>query len=169
KVAQLNEQVGGYQSQEDAVKRQIALIKVELAGIDALRGRDLVSSARISAVGRTAAQLDGQLGEIIAARGQTGAEIAQAQLQILQIDADLKSEVAKDLSETNSKLNEMAERELAAKDQLTKLDIRAPQDGTIYQLAVHTVGGVVNPGEPIMMIVPHNDVLVVEARIDPNE
>jgi HlyD family secretion protein len=81
----------------------------------------------------------------------------------------MRSEVAKQLSDDESKFNEMSERKVAAEDQLQKLEIRAPQDGTVYQMSIHTVGGVVGAGEPIMMIVPRNDILVVEARIEPND
>jgi len=168
KIAELEQQTTGIQAEEDAIKRQSKFTKEELAGLHRL-SKDLVPIDRMSSVERQDAQYDGQLGQLIAEAGQAGAEIAQAQLQILQVDEDMRTDVAKQLSEDESKLNEMAEHKIAAEDQLEKLDIRAPQDGTVYQLAVHGVGGVVGAGEPIMMIVPRNDVLVVEARIEPND
>jgi HlyD family secretion protein len=168
KIAELEQQISGIQAEEDAIKRQSKFTKDELAGLQSL-SKDLVPIDRISSVARQDAQYGGQLGQLIAEAGQAGAQISQAQLQVLQIDADMKSEVAKQLSEDGSKLNEMSEHKIAAEDQLQKLDIRAPQDGTVYQLSVHGVGGVVGAGEPIMMIVPRNDVLVVEARIEPND
>jgi HlyD family secretion protein len=61
------------------------------------------------------------------------------------------------------------ERKVAAEDQLKRVDLRAPQDGFVHQLAVHTVGGVINAGEPVMLIVPQTDTLVVEARIAPQD
>jgi membrane fusion protein, type I secretion system len=168
KIAELEQQTTGIEAEEDAIKRQSKFTKEELAGLHRL-SKDLVPIDRMSSVERQDAQYDGQLGQLIAEAGQAGAEIAQAQLQILQVDEDMRTDVAKQLSEDESKLNEMAEHKIAAEDQLEKLDIRAPQDGTVYQLAVHGVGGVVGAGEPIMMIVPRNDVLVVEARIEPND
>jgi HlyD family secretion protein len=168
KIAELEQQTVGIHAQEDAIKRQSTFTKEELTGLHSLR-KDLVPIDRMSAVERQDAQYDGQLGQLIAQAGQAGAEIAQAQLQILQVDADMKSEVAKQLSEDESKFDEMSEHKIAAEDQLQKLDIRAPQDGTVYQLSVHGAGSVVGAGEPIMMIVPRNDVLVVEARIEPND
>jgi HlyD family secretion protein len=62
----------------------------------------------------------------------------------------------------------LVEKRVTAEDQLKRIDIRAPQDGRVHQLAVHTVGGVINAGEAIMLIVPAGDVLTVEARIPPN-
>src|SRR5262249_37430956 len=131
--------------------------------------KQLVPADRLSAVERQAAQYDGQLGQLVSAAGQVGAEIAQADLQILQVDQDMRTEAAKQRSEDESKFNELPERKVPAQDQLQKLESRAPQDGTVYQMSIHTVGGVVGAGEPIMMIVPRDDVLVVEARIEPND
>jgi HlyD family secretion protein len=169
KIAELQHQMEGITAQQDSVKRQIGFTRDELDGLHALAGKNLVPADRISAVERQAAQYDGQLGQLVSAAGQIGAEVAQAELQILQVDQEMESEVAKQLSDDGSKFNELSERKIAADDQLDKLQVRAPQDGTVYQLSVHTVGGVVGAGEMIMMIVPDNDDLVVEARIDPNE
>jgi HlyD family secretion protein len=63
----------------------------------------------------------------------------------------------------------LVEKKVAAEDQLKRVDIRAPQSGYVHQLSVHTVGGVVAPGEQMMLIVPSVDVLNVEARIQPQD
>jgi HlyD family secretion protein len=88
---------------------------------------------------------------------------------MLQIDQDLRSEVAREIREIQAKVAELVERKVAAQDQLSRIDLRAPQDGVVHQLAVHTVGGVVSPGEPVLLIVPDGDHLTVEARIAPQE
>jgi HlyD family secretion protein len=100
---------------------------------------------------------------------QAKGKIAEVELQIIQIDQDLRTEVGKDLIETRSKLSELAERKIAAVDQLNRIDIRAPQSGRVHQLAVHTVGGVIAPGEQIMLIVPDSDALAIEVKITPRE
>ena len=169
KISELEQQLIGVKAQEDAVRRQIDLTRADVEGLRSLKDRDLVSSDRMSDAERRAAQLDGQLGQLIAGAAQIGAEIAQAELQILQVDQDMHSEVSRDLADAGSRINELTERKIAAEDQLKKLDIRAPITGIVYQLSVHTVGGVVGPGEMIMMIVPENDLLVVEAHIDPSQ
>src|SRR5712671_4364243 len=81
----------------------------------------------------------------------------------------MSSEVAKELREVESKIGEFTERKVAAEDQLKRIDIRAPQDGYVLQLSVHTVGGVINAGELIMQIVPQADDLSVEAKVPPQE
>ena len=117
---------------------------------------------------RQAAQFEGQLGQLVSAEGLVGAQIAEASLQILQIDSDMRSSDAHDLTDGETKLNDLTQRAIAARDELSNLQIRAPQDGTVYQLAVQAVGSAIQPGETLMMIVPSNDLLDVDARIDPN-
>ncbi|HEX5866766.1 MAG TPA: HlyD family type I secretion periplasmic adaptor subunit, partial [Beijerinckiaceae bacterium] len=93
----------------------------------------------------------------------------ETELQIIQLDQDLKREVATELRDSQGKIGELVERKVAAEDQLKRIEIRAPQSGYVHQLAVHTIGGVINPGEPIMLIVPQADSLVVETRIAPQD
>jgi HlyD family secretion protein len=100
---------------------------------------------------------------------QTKGKVTETELQILQIDQDLRTEVGKELAEIRGKLAELVEKRVAAEDQLKRIDIRAPQDGIVHQMTVHTVGGVITPSEPIMLVVPKADALTVEARIAPQD
>ncbi len=167
KINELEQQLVGLGAQEDAVRRQIALAKEEVEGLRTLKGQDLVSIARITEAESRAAQLDGQLGQIIASIAQTGAEVAGAELQIIQVDQDARSKASELLADNTSRLNELSERKIAADDQFAKQTIVAPISGVVYQLTVHTIGGVINPGEDIMLVVPGNDQLIVEAQISP--
>ena len=116
--------------------------------------KNLVQIQRLTALERDAARLEGERGQLIAATAQAKGKISEIELQILQIDHDLRSEVAKDLREVQGKIAELVERKVAAEDQLKRIDIRAPQNGMVHQSTVHTVGGVITPGETIMLIVP---------------
>ncbi|MCB1487117.1 MAG: HlyD family type I secretion periplasmic adaptor subunit [Bauldia sp.] len=169
KIAELEQQLVGVKAQEDAVSRQIDLTKDEVAGLRELRKKDLVGTDRMADAERRLAQLDGQYGQLVASAAQIGAEVAQAELQILQVDQDVRSEVSRELADAGSKINELTERKIAADDQLRRQDITAPISGTVYQVAVHTVGGVVGKGEQIMLVVPEKDLLVVEAPVKPQE
>jgi HlyD family secretion protein len=89
---------------------------------------------------------------------------------VLQVDQDLSSDVAKELRETDSKIGEFVERKVTAEDQLRRTDIRAPQDGVVFQSTANTVGGVVTAGsDPIMLIVPEADILLVEVKVEPRD
>ena len=95
------------------------------------------------------------------------ARSARRQLQALQVDEDMRKDVNEELRELDGKEVELIERKVVAKDQLARTEIRAPQSGFVQELAVHTVGGVIAPGETLMLIVPEQDRLVVDAMVAP--
>jgi HlyD family secretion protein len=166
---QLQEEIIGLTAQQKAKVREISLINRELEGVRDLFKSNLVPLARLTQLEREATRLDGEQAQLIAAVAQAKRKIAELELKIIQIDVDLSSEVAKEMREIDAKIGEFVERRVAAEDQLQRVDIRAPQDGTVFQLSVHTVGGVVSPGETIMLIVPNDESLSVEAKINPQE
>ncbi len=131
--------------------------------------KNLIPITRLTQLEREATRLDGERAQLIAAVAQAKGKIAEIELKIIQIDQDLSSEVAKEMREIDAKIGEFVERKIAAEDQLQRVDIRAPQDGTVFQLTVHTVGGVITPGEAIMLIVPDADGLTVEAKVNPQD
>ena len=169
RVAQLGEEISGLTAQQNSKAKEIALVERELAGVRDLWSKNLVQLPRLTALEREAARLDGERGQLVAAAAQAKGKVAETALQILQIDQDLASEVAKELREVDGKIGEFIERKITAEDQLKRIDVRAPQDGTVFQLAVHTVGGVITAGDPIMLIVPEADNLSVEVKVNPQD
>jgi membrane fusion protein, type I secretion system len=169
RIAQLGEEITGLAAQQNSKAKEIALIERELAGVRELWKQNLVQLTRLTALEREAARLDGERGQLVAASAQAKGKIAETALQILQIDQDIASDVAKELREVDGKIGELVERKVAAEDQLKRIDIRAPQDGTVFQLAVHTIGGVITAGDPIMLIVPEADNLSVEVKVNPQD
>jgi HlyD family secretion protein len=166
---QLLEEIGGLGAQQKAKVQEIDLIRRELQGVRELYKNNLVQISRLTQLERESARLDGEQAQLVAAIAQANRRIAEIELKIIQIDQDLSSEVAKEIRETESKIGEFVERKVAAEDQLQRVDLRAPQDGSVFQLSVHTVGGVIGPGETIMMIVPQADNLAVEAKVNPQD
>jgi HlyD family secretion protein len=169
RVLQLNEEIGGLTAQEAAKEKEIALIEKELVGVRSLYELHLVQLTRLTTLERDAARLNGERAQYIASRAQAKGKITETELQIIQVDKDMVSEVSKDLRETNDKIGEFVERKVTAEDQLRRVDIRAPQDGMVLQSTVHTVGGVITAGDAMMMIVPQADDLQVEAKVDPKD
>jgi HlyD family secretion protein len=169
RIAQLREEIQGLTGQAKAKAREIELINIELEGVRDLWQKKLIPISRVTVMERDAVKLEGDRNHLIAQAAQAKGKTTETELQIIQIDQDLRTEVSKELREIQSKSAELVERKVAAEDQLKKVDIRAPQDGFVHQLAIHTIGGVVTPGEPIMLIVPEQDELTVEARIPPQE
>ncbi len=168
-VAQLEQQIQGNREQESAKAKEIDWIQQELRGVRDLWKQNLVPFARVTALERDGARLEGERGALIATIAQTKGRIAEIRLKILQISEDLYVDVGKDLAEIRSKKSELVERRVAAEDQLKRIDLIAPQDGKVFQRTVHTVGGVIQAGEPVMLIVPDADSLIVEAKIAPQD
>jgi HlyD family secretion protein len=172
RIGQLDEQVAGLNAQKQANDKEVALTEQELQGTRDLWKKNLIPLNRLTTLEREEARLQGQGGQLIASAAATKDKMAETQLQILQIDQDLASDVAKDLRETDSKIGEYVERKVAAEDRVKRTDIRAPQDGIVFQSTANTIGGVIaagTAGDPIMLIVPESDQLTVEVKIDPKD
>ena len=169
RVTQLNEEIAGLTAQEKAKDQEIALVEKELVGVRDLYDKHLVQLTRLTTLERDLARLSGERAQYIASRAQAKGKITETELQIIQIDKDMISDVSKDLRETNDKIGEFVERKITAEDQLRRVDIRAPQDGMVLQSTVHTVGGVITAGDAIMLIVPQTDDLQVEAKVNPQD
>jgi HlyD family secretion protein len=169
RIRQLNEEIDGLNAQENAKQQEIALVNQELTGVRTLYEQHLVQLTRLTTLERDGARLEGERAQYVAQKAQTKGKITEIELQIIQIDKDMVSDVSKDLRETNDKIGELVERKVTAEDQLRRVDIRAPQDGMVEQSTVHTVGGVISAGDAIMMIVPQTDDLQVEAKVNPQD
>lgn len=169
RVAQLRDEITGLKAQQVAKERESGIIAVELVGVEDLYRRNLVQLTRLSALQRDQAALEGQRGQLLASIAQSEGKIAEIELQIIQIDEDQRAEVMKELREIQGREGELVERRSAAQDQLRRIDLRAPSSGTVHQLTVHTLGGVLQPGEPAMLIVPADEELQLDARVAPTD
>ena len=169
RVQQLRQEISGLTEQAAAKDREIVLIGQELKGVRELYSKNLVPLSRVTALERDAARIEGERGQLIASTASARGKIAETELQIFQIDQEMRTEVGKDLAEIRGKWSELREKRVAAEDQLKRIEMRAPQDGFVHQMTVHTIGGLVTPSEPAMLIVPAADQLLVEVRVQPQD
>lgn len=167
RIAQLEEEAQGLTAQKSAKDQEIVYIKDELSGVEALYARNLIPVTRVTAMRRDYTRLEGERGQLISAVAQAKGKIVETELKIIQVSQDLRTEVLRDLREIEGKIGELMERRIAAEDQFKRTELRAPQSGIVHQLSVHTVGGVISPGETLMVIVPQSEGLSVEARLPP--
>lgn len=168
-IRQFQKQIEGLNAEIVSKTSQLTLIASELKGVQELYAKGLVPLTRLTTLQRDSAQLEGERAQLVATVAETNAKIGQARLQIAQIDQDFRSEVMKDLRDSQDKEAELMEKDVAATDELRRVDIRAPASGIVHQLAVHTIGGVVRAGDVIMEIVPDTDDLEIEGHLPPNE
>lgn len=169
RVVQLQDEIRGLTEQADAKEQEIKLIKRELEGVQELFRKNLIQITRLTALERDAARLEGERGRLIAQIASSRGKIAETELQVIQVEQNRQSEVGKEIAEVRAKISELTERRVTAEDQLRRIDLVSPQDGFVHQMAVHTVGGVINAGEAVMLIVPAADRLTVEVKASPQD
>ncbi|MGO6720902.1 HlyD family type I secretion periplasmic adaptor subunit [Rhizobium ruizarguesonis] len=162
---QLAEQVKGLVVQINATNDSLGLIEEELGGIDTLYKKGLVTLQRLNQLKRARADLQGNSGQEIAAKAEAEGKAIEIDRQSIQLDEDRRSEIAKDLTDVEAQIAEYEERRGTALDQLHRLDITAPLTGRVHELSVHTVNGVIDPGQTLMLVVPENNELTVEAKV----
>lgn len=166
-VAQLSEQIQGMDAQTNSHQEQIDLIAKELKGLLELQKQGLVAISRVLAMQREKARLEGEVGQLTGEKAATNQRISEIKLQMLQLDGDARTATLTELREAESRIAEFQERKLGAAARLSRTVIKSPIAGDVYQLMVHTIGGVVQPAETLMLIAPREDQLVLQAQISP--
>ncbi|RVU19104.1 HlyD family type I secretion periplasmic adaptor subunit [Methylobacterium oryzihabitans] len=169
RIGQLRDEIRGLTEQAEAKEQESAIIQREYEGVQDLWRKNLIQLSRVTALERDISRLKGERGVLVAMIAQTRGKISETELQIVQLEQNLRSEAGKELAEIRAKAATLVEQKITAYDQLQRIDIRSPQAGSVHELTVHTRGGVITPGEPVMLIVPAADSLVVEVRVAPQE
>ncbi|MET0942050.1 MAG: HlyD family type I secretion periplasmic adaptor subunit [Mesorhizobium sp.] len=164
---QLKRQIEGLTAQRKATEDSARLVDRDFTSLQKLYQKKLVSLERVSELQLELSRLRGETGRLSAAIAETEGKISETALQAIQVDEDMRKDVNEELRELDGKEVELIERKVVAQDQLTRTEIRAPQSGIVQELAVHTVGGVISPGETLMLIVPEEDRLVIDAMVAP--
>lgn len=168
-IKQLSEEINGLQGQIKSEKRQLALISDEITDISDLVKEGIIPRPRLRALQRNAAEIEGTLSQNRSRIAQAKQTIAETKLKINELTTAKINQAAQELRDVQAELFDLEERERAAEDVLRRTVIRAPLKGTVVNLQVHTPGGVVAPGAPLLDIVPSEDRLIIEARVNPSD
>ena len=165
RIGQLRQEIKGLTAQHEAKDKEVELMSEELERLEYMRKKELVPTTRILAAQRDLTKLRGEWGSLVAQIARAQGQISEIELQIISIDQTMQTDATKELREIEARIAELQERKIAAADLLRRIHLRAPQSGIVHDLSVHTVGGVINPGESIMSIVPSQDALSIEVRV----
>ena len=165
RIGQIKEEIKGLSAQREAKQTESDLMVEELDRLEGLRKQELMAVNRILSAQRDLTKLKGEWGALVAQVAKAQGQITETELQVIALDQNMQTEATKELREIEARIAELVERKVAAEDQLKRVVLTAPQDGTIHDLTVHTVGGVIGAGETVMTIVPSHDELSVEVRI----
>ncbi|MEQ1497634.1 MAG: HlyD family type I secretion periplasmic adaptor subunit [Novosphingobium sp.] len=169
RAGQSRSMIDAAQYQASANREQRRLIGEELDGLRDLERRGYVSKTRVRELERAAAQLDGEYGALTAEMARSRQSIGETKLQSVSLGSQQVADSATEMREVQVRLAELQPRLVAAREQLARATVRAPTDGHVVDLRVHTVGGVIAPGETLMQIVPDNRELVIQAKMLPND
>ena len=164
---QLEEQIKGTEAEVASLEQQAELIQKELADQRTLFEKGLAQANRVLALEREAARLEGERAQRVAQIAQLRGQISELAVERLRLGDDRREKAVAELREIGFRELELKERRLALLEQLSRLDIRAPRPGVVYDLAVHALQAVIRPADPILYIVPNDTKLVVDARVDP--
>jgi HlyD family secretion protein len=169
RILQVKEEIVGLRAQEAASKKRIALAQEEMIGLRQLVEKGLERKPRMLQLDRDIAEMEGKRGETVASVARAQQSIAESEVNILNLKNDTANEVANDLRDTQKKIHELSEQIQAARDVLARIAVKAPQSGLVTDLKVHTPGGVIQQGEPLLDIVPQADRLIVTAQVKPED
>jgi epimerase transport system membrane fusion protein len=167
RIGQLNSKVDGLKGQQASKQDLLASYKEELRDLKELLAEGFVDKQRLRDVERQHSLNSGEISALFAEIAASQIQIGETKLEILQLEKKFQEEVAGKLSEAQAELYDVTQRMLAIRDKVVRIDIKAPVDGRVMGLAVHTLGGVILPGHPILEIVPQQEELVIEAQVTP--
>jgi membrane fusion protein, epimerase transport system len=169
KIDELKQQIAGLKAQVASKDTEIKLFADELNGAEYLFAKGLEPKTRVLALERASQDVIGTRAENLAQIDATEVAIGGAEMEILQNQRSFHEDVLEKLREVTADELDTRDRMASLKETMDRLVVRSPIDGQVVGSIVHTVGGVVNPGEKLMEIVPDADPLVVDAHIPPNE
>jgi HlyD family secretion protein len=164
---QISQQNEGLDGRIDALKKQLGFLEDDIDGQRKLLEQGLTQKSRVSALERDAAQIRGSMAEAQSSISENKARVAEMELAIINVSAQMREEAIKTLGETDAKVAELRERRNSILETLSRIDVKAPMEGRVFNLAVHAVRGVVRAAEPIMEIVPDQAKLVISVQVPP--
>lgn len=169
RIAESEEEIAGVEGQIASSETQRALINEELTEVAKLFERGLVPKPRLLALQRRVAEIDGELSAYRAQIARARQSILAGRLEMSGLRAEAKTSVVDQLGEEQSKVFTLSQDIVSAEDVLRRTEILSPIDGIVVDLQLHTLDGVVSPGQRLLDVVPSGDELVVEASVDPTD
>ena len=169
KRSQVEREIVGLKAQASASAQRAAIVREEAAMVAELVSKGLERRPRYLNLQRETADIDGRRGEIAAQISRAEQVISESQATLLKLESDRQNEIAQSLREAQNQIFQLRERLRAADDQLSRTQVKAPEDGVVTELRVHTPGGVIGAGVPLMDLVPLQDRLIVTARVRPED
>lgn len=169
RLAQVDNQITGLNAQIAARQDQLALIEADLGNLETLSSRGLARASELSDLQRARADLAGQIASLEAEVSSARISLRDAEIETLQGERSFREQVVTDLRTASAEIDELSLEIVTRRAQLDRIEIRAPEDGVVHQLAVNTRGAVIAPGATILELIPMSGRTTFELRIDPRD
>ncbi len=166
-IAQQEDLIAGTGEQVEWLDAQILCYDSEIEAVRPAAQKCFYAKNRLAALERSRTEVFGRKAEASSTIARTERSIGEVKIEILQLRQEFVENVAEQLRRARLTPADARERHTIAANIYDRVELRAPQDSIIQNLTVHTLGGVVRPGETIMEIVPIDDNLIINARISP--
>lgn len=154
---------------KEQIKRSLDLVKKELDLTRPLAKDGAVSEVEVLRLERTVNDLAGELEQTELSIPRLESAVSSAKRKIDEIKITFRTEAIAELNKTRAEYSRMRETQRAAEDRFSRTVVRAPVRGTVNQVHIKTIGGVIQPGEDLFDIVPLGDSLLIEANIKPSD
>jgi len=164
---QIADQITGITAQQRSMDTQLALIERELVDQQSLFDRGLAQVSRVLSLQREAARMSGTVGELAANEAQARGRITEIDIEILNLQSQRREEAITQLRDIQSRELELRERRRALLERMSRLDVKAPLSGIVYDLRVFARRSVIRPADPVLYIIPQDRPLVINARVEP--
>ncbi|WP_208351603.1 HlyD family type I secretion periplasmic adaptor subunit [Pseudaestuariivita rosea] len=164
---QIANQIEGIEAQQTALTRQLELIRQELESQQSLFDRGLAQVSRVLSLQREEASLAGTVGQLTADKAEAEGRITEIDIEILKLNTGRREEAISQLRDLQFRELELAEQRRSLREQLSRLDIRAPVSGIVYGLQVFAPRSVVRPADPVLFLIPQDRPLVIAAQVEP--
>jgi len=166
RIVQLQSQIDGLTSLIQSKKNRLKSLKEEILEWEALYEQRLVDKLKIRDLQREINMIDGDLANSQAEIAKLKEQISEVSTQKLLREKEFKNETLEKFVEAEIRISDLKSKIIANEDILQRTTITAPINGTVVGLSLHTIGGVVSPGKPILEIVPENAKLIVIAQVN---
>jgi HlyD family secretion protein len=167
--SQVREENEGLAARIESLKTQLSLVRSDLDDQRRLLGQGLTQKSRLTSLQRDEAQALGNIAETQATIAENKAKMAEYDFAITNVSAQMREDAIKTLGENDGKIAEFRERRISSLDTLSRIELKSPVDGIVYNMQFHALNTVIRAAEPVMYIVPDNIKLVITAQISPTQ
>jgi len=167
RVEQLLSKIEGLKGQRASKQLLVSSYGEEAKDLSELLEKGYTDKQRLRDVTRNHAVNTGEISALNAEMASSQIQINETKLEILQLEKKFQEEAVNKISELQTQLFDIEQRISAMNDKVVRIDIKAPVAGRVMGLSVHTLGGVILPGHPILDIVPQTEELVIDAQVSP--